>query len=336
MLRKKYSSRRNVIKALGAGCTLATLGTAAQATAGISDQDLRILIDQAYEASEEAEEEAAKEAQEIRNSDDPDAEERARKHRITEVDNAWEEFLEEHEVAYETVRQQYEFTKEEDGGIGTQSVSDVSTTGLNATIGLSTFDYTTYYASVDFELNFSYRTTGHSCYREQYGEDPLDGGGLRWNSDAWNYDGDTFSERSVTSSNVDYSEDFNSQEAFGFDIDDAGMFSEWADEADCNTSLDNNFASGYSSREYYGVYLKEDDDYDDYNDDDTWIMGAYDHTWSGKRGTIQIGAGVGATGPSISIGYASTQTLEHEPTTTEDDGDTPLEIYKDEASFNGL
>lgn len=332
MSRKPQLSRRNVIKALGAGCTLATLGTAAQATAGTSDQDIRTLVDQAYEKAEEVEEKAAKEAQEIRDSDDPNAEERAREHRITEVNKAWENFFKEREVACATTRQQYEFTKEEENTeeISPNSVSDISTTGLDATIGLVTHDYINYYASINFELYFSYRTTGHSCYREEYGEDPLDGGGLRWDSDAWNYDGDTFSERSNTSSNVDYSDDFNSQEAFGFDIDDAGMFSDWADDADCNSSLDNNFTAGYSSREYYGVYLTEDDDTDEYNDDDTWIMGAYDHTWSGTRGTIQVGAGVGATGPSISIGYGSTQTLEHEPTTTEDDGNTPLEIYKDE------
>jgi hypothetical protein len=330
MSEKTNSSRRNVLKLIGSGCGISALGSVSQASTG-TNSNLREIVAQGQAVRDEADAKAAKVAQRIRESGGQDAELRARNYRIEAVNRAWQKYLKRQNVASVTKHQRYEFDKSS-GDIGTSEVANPDTTGIDARISMITDDYTNYYAGTAFQLYFEYSTSGHTCYRESYGEDPKDGAGLRWNAEAWNYDGSTFSARTETSTHTDYSDDFNSQEAMAFDVDDEGIFDDWAAQADCNSGLDNNFTSGYSDIEEYGVYLTEDDS-NSYTNNDTWIAAAYDHTWSGTRGSVTVGAGASATGPSISVGYTFTSSLENEPTTTEKDGNTLLEVYKDEASY---
>lgn len=330
MSEKTNSSRRNVLKVIGSGCGISALGSVSQASSGMNS-NLREIVAQGQKVRDEADAEAAKVAQRIRESGGPNAELRARNYRIEAGNRAWEQYLKKQNVAFTTEQQRYEFDKES-GGVGTSEVSNVDTTGFDATISIITDNYSDYYAGTHFQLYFSYTTSGHTCYRENYGESPLDGAGLRWYAEAWNYDGSTFQDRTETSTHTDYSDDTNSQESMGFDVDDVGMYDDWAAQADCRSGLDNNFTSGYSDVEEYGVYLSEDTSYD-YDNYDTWIAAIYDHTWSGTRGSVNIGGSISSAGPSIGIGYSWTSSLENEKTTTETDNNTPLEVYKDDAIY---
>jgi len=232
----------------------------------------------------------------------------------------------------------YEFSEKAsaDGGLTTSpnQVNNVDTTGVDATMSILTDDYDKYYIGMMFQLYFRYSTTGHTCYQESYGEDPKDGVGLGWNAQAWNYDSQYLSQRSSTSTHVSYSDDTSSQSWFGFDVDDDEMWNDWQNQADCRSSFNNNFASGYSDPEHAGVYLVEDN-VNNYSNDDTWVGGAYDHTWSGTRGDVAVSVGGFPASPGVGIVYDQETNLQNEATTTESDNDRELSVYRDDAVYTG-
>lgn len=119
--------------------------------------------------------------------------------------------------------------------------------------------------------------------------------------------------------------------SFGFEINDQEILMDWWQ----NTLRSGDEECGYgeySDYQWYGIYIEETGDPDCNSENDTEIYGFYDHTWEGTYSSWGISGGIG-TGAMISVSYTEQETVRDKITVTEDDGETPLVVSRDEADY---
>ncbi|WP_135825415.1 twin-arginine translocation signal domain-containing protein [Halorussus ruber] len=325
------NSRRDVLKTIGAGVGVAGIGTSLTAARHEPSQ-FKKDVRRAIEIRREADEKAAKVAENIRQSGKPNAKERARNYRVRKPKQAWETYLRSKGYGVVQQTQRYAFDdKDNSDGPSAQKVDSVDTMGIDATLSMTTDGYE-YCASLAFQLYFSINYEYDSglvgnCYNTSYGEDPLDTCGMGWKGECWKYNTDNLAEMSESSDNVTYEDSAYSLSGFGWEVDDAQIFQDWKNDGnDCSSSRSDE--EGYSALEDANLFLYEEDDPNCNGNDDTYILGVYDHTWKGTYNNFSVGVSYPY---AVSVSYSQTSSLKHESTKTEKDGETALQVSRDEA-----
>lgn len=208
-------------------------------------------------------------------------------------------------------------------GPSTEKIDDVDTKGIDITMSLSWPDYYDPRYSVELFWRYYFK---RGTPTESTGEDPKDAIGFSWGDPCWELSSYDYDATSFSSDYVSFEDSAASAGGFGFNVDDL--------EIARNTTADD--CSGYECEtysDYYygGVYLertKEENDGCNTNND-TKILGVYDHTWNGSYSSFGISGGFPA---SISISYQTNSYVDSESTTTEDDGSSGLVVSLDKDS----
>jgi hypothetical protein len=184
-----------------------------------------------------------------------------------------------------------------------------------------------YHVGIGIELWFDESPTrSPNCYKQSYGEDPVDLASLGWNTPRTQYwelvSTDKISDFAYV--NSDYSRlpggDEWSRDSVGFTYDDAEAYSDWRGD-NCNLA-----------REYYdlgsvGVKLKPAGSH---SRSDREVFGSYEHTWEKSTDGLGIGFGASPAGPVVSARLTPESEVDSTTTTTKTDRNKTLKISQDE------
>lgn len=226
---------------------------------------------------------------------------------------AYEKFLRAKGLGVRKVRGSYPTgSKSGSGGVSTEKIDNVDTEGIDITMSLV---YDRYQPSYYTELYFRYLLRiGYSP--QSLTEAPKDSIGFSWFDACWEPYSYNLDETSYSSEHVQFEDDAFGASTFGFQVDDRSIGADTSCTYPCET---------YSDYYFDGVYLTSEKDTNGECDttSDTKILGVYDHTWEGTYSSFSVSA---AWPASIGISYTTDTYVEHERTTTEDDGETGLVV----------
>ena len=229
-----------------------------------------------------------------------DVRKRANKIRANDGQKAWKKFLRNHDFQLESTS-----TGLNPYGVSTQGFDNVDGSSSDCDICLEF----TLYVDSDGTYTIDMYWTYNSDFVES-GSAPIDGLGLYFDSQYWNYAAKKLSETTYKSNNGIVSvEDDSVSDGLPFVVDD----------------LNASDGTGY----WAGLHIVP---VGDYSASEREVRGQYVHTWNVETTNLNYSIGVSfPRGVTLSFDQEKNTSVKKEPTSSEGDGDTMMKLQQNDA-----